>query len=141
MEFKDNFKQALIQAEIIKDLNKEIDSRCKGLDIVCNSTYDTIINHIIKEITKNYINRKRDTYVFMDKIYTSGCMVLYNTNIARLDATGLKVDKGVLDNQLFTEGYLDKDPIYHGNYHVGWIIFVTEKGYELIKEDNAEKSV
>ena len=65
-------------------------------------------------------------------------MILYNTYLARLDDSGLKVDKGVLDNQLFTEGYLDKDPIYHGNYHVGWVIYITDKGYELLKDNIGE---
>ena len=141
MEFKDNLRDALKEAQHHKKLYMELEESKEKLSRICYEGYNPVINFILNSLTANYIKRSScHDVVIGDKVYPSCNVRLFNQIINSLTNLGsVKSEdpvKDLFDNQLFVEGYLDKDPIYskEDNRILGYIIFLTEKGMDLVNE-------
>ena len=141
MEFKDNLRKAMKQAQKIKDIKKQYDIEQLALEDICSQPYHQLIRIILRTITRNYIESETDTKCILQKEYSSTCMVLFKQliiQIMKMDNNDID-EKSIIDelfnNQLFTEGYLEYEELKTNNKElIGWRIFLSCKGHKLLEE-------
>lgn len=141
MEFKDNLRKVMKQAQKIKDIKKQYDIEQAVLKDLCSEPYHKLIRIILRTLTENYIESETETKCILQKEYSSAYMILFKQliiHIMKMDNNDID-EKSIIDelfnNQLFTEGYLEYEELKTSdNKLIGWRIFLSCKGNKLLEE-------
>ena len=142
MEFKDNLRDSLKVADEIRKLKSEMEAKKIYLEDICSYGYHPLIKIILRALSNNYIDLEYNTVQSQSQEdYPYGYMILFKQLIIQImKMSDSKIEEkniieDLFNNQLFTEGYLEYEELKtSGGKIFGWRIFISHKGYNLIKE-------
>lgn len=138
IEMEEILKIILNDSQKIKSLRNNLNDLMNNVFHLVYTGYDPINNYILKEITTNIINDTPITY--NNKIYTSGSMIMYESIINFICKENEGSAKYLSENELFVKGYLAFDELIVHDKLIGYIVYVTDKGYTLINDSDEPSS-